>query len=118
MTHDDAGRPNPNIQFTIHGTCDGFAVDVQFYGRADQLSAAIARLLACGLRPTVHSASAPSADSTSAAGAQHGTASAATAVPPRCPVHQRPMRQLPDARRGTQWKCTARDGDGYCAERA
>lgn len=44
---------------------------------------------------------------------------AATASPPLCPVHNRPMKEMKfPSRQGYQFHCTTKVADGWCDERA
>lgn len=41
----------PNIKIVIHGSFAGFPLDIEFFGRLDQLGPAVDKLRQCGIRP-------------------------------------------------------------------
>jgi hypothetical protein len=84
-------------RFKITAELEGFAVEIELEGRADNLKAVIERLKAIGAQPPTGKAS-PS----------NGT--------PLCPIHHKPMK--PSRKPGTFY-CPKRDDDGeYCREKA
>jgi hypothetical protein len=87
-------------KFTITAILEGFPVTIELEGKAEALKGIIERLRAIGAQP-------PQAN---------GKLSATnTDVPPRCNLHNRPMK--PSKKPGG-WFCPAKLGDGsYCSEK-
>jgi len=94
-------QPHPACRFSIQATLNGFPITVEGEGRAGDLKIIVERLLAIGAEPPKQYASA-----TQATG---GQGDGAKKAPPKCSVHNSPMKQ---GRRG--WFCPRKDDDGYC----
>jgi|SRR5262245_48972512 len=90
-------QPAPACHFTINCVVEGFPVQLEGQGRADDLRALVARLKAIGAEP-------PQArpEPTKAAGV------------PVCPVHNSPMKP---SRKPGKFYCAKKADDGeYCRE--
>ncbi|NOT62203.1 MAG: hypothetical protein HOP19_18485 [Acidobacteria bacterium] len=86
-------------RFVINGELDGFPFEVSFRGKAEVLSATVAKLKAAGA--TSPKASTPTVTN----------ASAAPDAPTHCPIHNAKLK--PSRKPGTFY-CPKKDGDDYC----
>jgi hypothetical protein len=88
-------------KFKVNATLEGFPVEIEFEGKADTLKALVDKLKAIGAQPPAQTKPAAAAAPT-------------TDAPPKCNLHNRPMK--PSKKPGA-WICTARLADGsYCKE--
>ena len=88
-------QPQPACHFRVDCVIDGYPVQLEGQGRADDLRALVARLKAIGATPPTASKPEP----TKAGGV------------PSCPTHGSKMKE---GRRG--WYCPRKVGDDYCKE--
>jgi len=94
-------QPAPSARFTITASIDGFPVQVEVEGKADNLRAVIDRLKSIGAEPPQSSTKAESEP---------------TKTAPTCPVHGSKMKP---SRKPGSWFCPKRTDDGdYCPEKA
>lgn len=94
-----AQQPAPSAKFKITCEIDGFSVELEAEGKADNLKALIERLKQIGAQPPTGRAGAKSPDSA-----------------PRCQIHNKLMK--PSRKPGTFF-CPGRNDDGsYCTEKA
>jgi hypothetical protein len=92
-------EPKP-AKFRITCELEGFTIEVEAEGKADNLKALIGRLKAIGAQPL-----------TGKSGPPKGAESA-----PRCPIHN---KQMKPSRKPGSFFCPARTSDGdYCTEKA
>jgi len=92
-------QPQPACHFTITCVIDGFPVQLEGQGRADDLRALVARLKAIGAAPPV---------ATPEPTKQNGA--------PLCPFHNSPMK--PSQKPGAYF-CPKKDESGaYCRQKA
>jgi len=90
--------PAASAKFKITCEIDGFAIEVEAEGKADNLKALIDRLRAIGAQPLTGKSGPPSTTA------------------PLCPVHHKPMKP---SRKPGAFFCPARYDDGsYCTEKA
>jgi hypothetical protein len=89
--------PRPVI-FKVMVTLEGFPVEVQMEGKADNLKALVERLKQIGAQP-------PAPIVTQAAGASK----------PVCPIHGTPMKA---SRKPGSFYCPRQTDEGYCDQKA
>jgi hypothetical protein len=96
-------KPQPetkSARFTIQCELDGFSIEVEAEGKADNLKALVERLKQIGAQPL-----------TGKSGPPKGSDSV-----PLCPIHHKPMKP---SRKPGSYFCSKRDADGdYCDQKA
>jgi hypothetical protein len=91
-----AQQPVPGARFKIAAELDGFPVEIEIEGKADNLKGLIDRLKAIGAQPP------------------QAKPAAKTGVPV-CPIHNKPMKP---SRKPGSFFCPGRNEDGsYCTEK-
>ncbi len=90
--------PSVTYRFTVQATIDGHSAPLSIEGTSINEIRRAVRLL-----------------DTNGMLAAQPTPISPTDEPPRCPVHNRPMK--PSKKPGA-WFCSAKVGDGYCDQRA
>jgi hypothetical protein len=96
----------PPTEFTLSVIYRGFPVTITTYGKADALDTLITKLEAMGAGP------APVKEQ---AQASTSATPRASDGPPRCPVHDKPMKE---SRKPGSYYCSAKTRSGYCEETA
>jgi hypothetical protein len=98
QTAQQSAQPAPGARFKITAELDGFPVEIEIEGKADNLKSLVERLKAIGAQPPT------------------GKASPSNGSAPNCPVHHKPMKA---SRKPGTFYCPKRDDDGeYCREKA
>jgi hypothetical protein len=87
--------PNVTYRFVVTATIDGHTAPLCIEGTAiNEIRRAVRLLDTNGMLST--------------------TPAHSTDEPPRCPVHNRPMKS---SKKPGAWYCSAKVGDGYCTEK-
>jgi hypothetical protein len=99
VTPIESKQPAPAAKFSITCALDGFPVQIEVTGNADNLRAMIGRLKAIGAEPPQAASKQPNADGA-----------------PLCPAHGTPMKT---SRKPGKFYCARKADDGeYCRETA